>query len=237
MNHQLYMVELELDLEAIYRFLQSQNLNRSTDEDLGYGLHAWISATFGSQAIKPFRLFSGDKRRIPRLIGYTSLTRLELLQYAQEFASPLALSVCNLESDLRSKLMPASWESGRVLGFRVIACPISRKDGVEKDVFLRAIDQSPQTDSLNREQIYSEWLHRQLNSAVSHVSTQLEAFQLVSHLRKGISKKPSRLIRPRVEFTGTLKVGDSETFSKILARGIGRHRSFGYGMLLLSPAR
>jgi CRISPR system Cascade subunit CasE len=231
------MVELELDMAAIHRFLQSQNLIRNNDEDLGYGLHAWISATFGSQAIKPFRLFAGDKRRAPRLLGYTSLVRSELLKHAQEFASPMALSVCDLESELKTKLMPGRWEDGRHLGFRVMTCPVSRKEGIEKDVFLRALDRAPGIDDLNREQVYSEWLARQLKSAALLVSSQVETFQLGSLHRKGASKKPSKLIRPRVEFTGVLKVADSDAFSQILVRGVGRHRSFGYGMLLLSPAK
>ena len=36
---------------------------------------------------------------------------------------------------------------------------------------------------------------------------------------------------------GTLTVGDPDAFSRLLARGIGRHRAFGFGMLLLRPAR
>ena len=36
--------------------------------------------------------------------------------------------------------------------------------------------------------------------------------------------------------TGELEVGDSERFLHLLARGVGRHRTFGFGMLLLRPA-
>ncbi|MFG1332515.1 type I-E CRISPR-associated protein Cas6/Cse3/CasE [Xanthobacter autotrophicus] len=34
---------------------------------------------------------------------------------------------------------------------------------------------------------------------------------------------------------GTLTVRDAQAFAALLARGVGRHRAFGYGMLLLSP--
>jgi CRISPR system Cascade subunit CasE len=30
-------------------------------------------------------------------------------------------------------------------------------------------------------------------------------------------------------------VVDADKFAALLARGVGRHRAFGYGMLLLSP--
>ena len=37
---------------------------------------------------------------------------------------------------------------------------------------------------------------------------------------------------------GTLTVADRHAFAQMLARGIGRHAAFGYGMLLLSaPGR
>lgn len=42
---------------------------------------------------------------------------------------------------------------------------------------------------------------------------------------------------PDAVFTGSLTVSDPEAFRVLLARGVGRHRSFGFGMLLLRPAR
>ncbi len=41
---------------------------------------------------------------------------------------------------------------------------------------------------------------------------------------------------PDAVFTGLLQVRDSAAFAALLARGIGRHRAFGFGMLLLKPA-
>jgi len=39
--------------------------------------------------------------------------------------------------------------------------------------------------------------------------------------------------RPDVAFEGTLEVTDANAFDALLRRGIGRHRAFGFGMLLL----
>ena len=36
---------------------------------------------------------------------------------------------------------------------------------------------------------------------------------------------------------GILTITDAAAFSNLLARGVGRHRAYGYGMLLLRPAR
>jgi len=45
-----------------------------------------------------------------------------------------------------------------------------------------------------------------------------------------------KLERPQALLKGVLTVKESNTFNRLLARGIGRHRAFGYGMLLLKPA-
>jgi len=34
-----------------------------------------------------------------------------------------------------------------------------------------------------------------------------------------------------------LTVTDGEAFARLLAKGVGRHTAYGYGMLLLRPAR
>ena len=44
------------------------------------------------------------------------------------------------------------------------------------------------------------------------------------------------LTRPDVRFSGLLKITDGKAFAKLLATGIGRHCSFGFGMLLMRPA-
>ena len=41
---------------------------------------------------------------------------------------------------------------------------------------------------------------------------------------------------PDAVMRGNLTVTDSDSFVALLARGIGRHRAYGYGMLLLRPA-
>lgn len=236
MNSQLYMVELELDMAALFRFLQPHGLKMNKDQDLGYATHAWLAATFGKRAPKPFRLFHAKRGCPARVLGYTDGGREELAQQAHEFALPTALAVCDLEKRFNSKLMPGRWDRGRRLGFRVLACPISRKDDGEKDVFLRAVERVSKEDVLDREAIYCDWLRRQLEAGAKVDHVKLEGFQMLQHYRRGTPGRAGKLIRPHAELSGVLEVTDEEKFAHALARGVGRHRSFGYGMLLLRPA-
>jgi CRISPR system Cascade subunit CasE len=38
-------------------------------------------------------------------------------------------------------------------------------------------------------------------------------------------------------FSGQLQVNDGDAFARLVTSGIGRHRSFGFGMLLLRPVQ
>ncbi|GHE81823.1 hypothetical protein GCM10019059_44550 [Camelimonas fluminis] len=48
-------------------------------------------------------------------------------------------------------------------------------------------------------------------------------------------RKGRRIEGPDATFHGSLVVTDPEAFTILLARGVGRHRAYGYGMLLLRP--
>ncbi len=56
-------------------------------------------------------------------------------------------------------------------------------------------------------------------------------------LRNGSENRESCwLTRPEVRFSGVLRIVNPEAFPRVLARGVGRHCGFGFGMLLLKPA-
>jgi len=50
--------------------------------------------------------------------------------------------------------------------------------------------------------------------------------------------RQSRLVGgPDVVLAGQLRVTDPQAFAQLLAKGVGRHRAFGFGLLLLRPTR
>lgn len=246
MNSPLYMVQMSPDPKALVGFLSSQGLNSRTDEDLGYGIHAWLKATFGTHAPKPFRLFAAERGGKPtRLLGYTRSGRDELLDHALTFAEPTTRAVCNLSEELAIAAVPGteSWRPGRRLGFEVLVCPVARRarDGRERDLFLHEADRVGADAGLRREEVYLGWLAQRLSGAADLEHASLEGFRIVRQLRRGAqgadgSRTKARLVRPRALLRGVLTIDDSTAFATLLAHGIGRHRSFGYGMLLLRPA-
>ncbi len=238
----LHLIELRLDPARLMRFLQAHGLLH--DEELGYGVHAWLGAAFGKLAPKPWRLFFSERKagRPPRILGYSRVPAEGLCEYLRAFAPPEAAAVCASE-DIASKLMP-TFASGQRLGFEVLACPVGRqaRTGREKDVFLLHLDGSGMGgDVLTREAVYCRWASERLegNCAATVLSVTVAGFHLARLLRqpRGVAggRQRASLLRLRVVLRGDLRVGEPEAFSHLLERGLGRHRAFGYGMILLRP--
>lgn len=239
---QLHMIEVRPDLTALLRFLRDQGLGAGDgDEDLGYGIHAWLAAAFGALAPKPWRVLL-NRGGPPRILGYAQCDADQLRLQLREFAEPAVFAVCPVpDVMIVSKAMPA-WRSGRRLAFEVLCCPVGRKarSGVEKDLFLIRADAAPQAP-VERELVYCEWVRARMEreSAATVGQIRLAGFRQVRQTRQtqggAGNRKRKHILRPHALLRGDLTVEDPEAFTDLLARGIGRHRSFGYGMLLLRP--
>ena len=85
------------------------------------------------------------------------------------------------------------------------------------------------------------WLKQQLgiDDAAVLIKAEMCSFALREVLRRSQKigdqeKRQSKGVTgPDILMSGVLEVGDSTAFASLLSRGIGRHRAFGYGMLLL----
>ncbi|MBL8494441.1 MAG: type I-E CRISPR-associated protein Cas6/Cse3/CasE [Rhodocyclaceae bacterium] len=207
-------------------------------DDLGYALHTLLATAFGEAAPKPFRHF-GDTRG---LLAYTT-EAAEHLEIVAQTAAPEVHATLGLER-LATRSFPTEWATGRRLGFELRVRPVLRtNEGRERDVFLATIDKRGAAEGeLSREAVYADWLAKELarDAAANIERVQLEGFRLTASLRKGIAaegKRPARRVAgPDALFSGELTVGNPAGFAALLARGVGRHRAFGFGMLLLRPS-
>lgn len=213
----------------------------SPDGDYGYALHGLLSAAFGEQAPKPFR-YMGNKQG---LLAYT-LENLETLRLHASLATPDVARALGLDA-LDARPFPGAWKDGQVLGFEVRVRPVIRaKDGRERDAFLHAVDAIPAEEGngiAQRAMIYGDWLAKQFarDGAAQIIQAQMGEFRLTRVLRKANAgengkRKPLAVTGPDAVFKGQLQVSNPEAFARLLARGVGRHRAFGFGMLLLKPA-
>ncbi|MGA7801458.1 MAG: type I-E CRISPR-associated protein Cas6/Cse3/CasE [Gammaproteobacteria bacterium] len=213
----------------------------SPDGDLGYALHALLAEAFDGQAPTPFRYMDEQG-----LLAYSDADEQALLQQLDS-AEPEVRRILGLER-LRLRPFPVEWPSGKRLGFEVRIRPIIRTNaGKERDIYQYRMEQLPddRDDSApSRETIYREWLASRLaaGNGAKLVNASMQGFslrQVVRRPQKGSAdnqRKPTGVTGPDVLFHGELEIGATSAFRELISRGIGRHRAFGYGMVLLRPA-
>ncbi len=259
---ELHMVQLSLDGKGLIALGKMLHLPLDRT-DTGYLVHCALGELFGEEAPQPFSIEGGpgDKpqggRRV-RVLGYTAVGEETLQSRAQLDASPKVYSICDWER-LAAKPMPQVFPEGMALQYELRSCPVVRKassgrgknqngdtrsweEGDELDAFLAEAWNRPDED-LSREQVYRDWLRRQfeIRGGAEPQSIGMERFSIERMTRRvskgGDGKRKAHTIkRPDVTLTGALEVTGSEAFSRLLRSGLGRHKSFGYGMLKVRRA-
>jgi CRISPR system Cascade subunit CasE len=261
----LHFVRLPLSIPALGRWAAERNLGwsvrrnikgqeRDAGLDEGRALHHLLTESFGQQAFSPFRLFVAPQARQGHVYAYSRADRAQLLEVAGACAMPENLAVFDLQG-LATKTMPESWRVGQRIGFEVRVRPVSRllkplpssdgsfAKGAELDTFLvEALRRFP-SDSASqakmlpagrtREAVYTDWLARKLADA----ATLAPGVRLTRFERNRAARTASSIEGPDATLQGDLTIQNPEGFQNLLAGGIGRHKAYGYGMLLLRPAK
>lgn len=235
MSKSFHLIHLRPNLHHLLPWAQRQGLVADRGQgDLGYAFHAALKAAFADLAPQPF-----SYRADQGLLAYS--TQAEALQAACALATPEVADMLGLDASppsrgLRIRAFPQSWQTGQWLAFELRVRPVVRKDNKELDAFLSAAERLSEAVPA-REVVYADWLKRQFAAAADLHEVRMTEFKLSSVLRRGAVQegiRPKRPVQgPDATFTGVLQVRDGEAFANLVARGVGRHRAFGFGMLLL----
>lgn len=249
---QLALIRLPIRRDALARWAAQRNYGWTDRQGAGFdegrALHHLLAETFGKAQLQPFRLIAAPRGQAGQLYAYTRSPRQALLDEAQAAALPEALAVCDL-SGLAEKPMPTAWHSGRRLGFEIRLRPVSRlltplhaadgstfAKGAEVDAFLIETlrhhpDGPPNGEAPTRETVYAKWLATRLEGAARLEGTvRMSRFSRTRVARKGAAPDG-----PDAILQGEVSITDPARFAAVLENGIGRHRAYGFGMLLLRP--
>lgn len=253
----LHLVQLVPDTKALALFAHRAGL---PGQDQGYVLHRALRDAFGGLAPQPFRALDALDRPL-KVLGYGPADEAGLRE-ALALAQPDLDRVFPSDA-IAAKPMPAAFTSGKLLGYEVRICPIVRTarqagEGAPKrelDAFVHATIGLPCEQDVDRESVYRHWLAtRLIEGGAELIEATMVAFSLTGLVRRRHASPsgrtetreggPQRLYAPRgrtaarrpdATFRGRLRVTDPLRFAQLLARGVGRHRAFGFGMLLLRP--
>lgn len=244
----LLLLRTRPELDALARWAAATG-QRALREDPGYALHAALKATLGAVAPKPFALV--QRADGCQFIGYVQAERAAVeraLQLAAD-TEPGAAEALGLDrDDVVVKPMPGDWRVGERLDFEVRVAPVVRSriagngSGAEVDAAFHPSFAGEDAD--DRAAAHQRWLARELarGSAATLLNSHAIGFRLAPIARRGAEasgQQPGRHTRngllPDLSVRGQLSVENPEAFAALLARGLGRHRSFGFGCLLLAP--
>ena len=242
----LHLIELPIELRALHLWAGGRKLGGGFDE--GVALHHLLGESFGSAALQPFRLMVAPRAQNGALYAYAQEDAEGLRRTAEASLTPSQQAVLPLDR-LRSIPRPAeTWRTGQRLGFDLRMRPVLRlasplvgrteagaevvhQKGAEIDVFLSAALRGGE-ETTTRESAYLNWLAERLAPAAA---LEKENSRLAGFRRQRIQRGGKRLEGPDAVVHGTLSVVDPSAFAELLAKGVGRHRAYGYGMLLLRP--
>ena len=249
----LNLIRVPISVDALARWAGERGWVRRRHGvaafDEGRALHHLLDETVGPGALRPFRLLVPPRSKGGNLYAYSALDADALRAAARIQAMPDHLAVLH-PSRLASKPMPNDWRAGQHLGFDLRVRPVRRPQsdietasgrvvdkGKEIDAFLlEALRRFPASSSgmaeaeRTRETVYLEWLAERLSPAAT---LDRSASRLVRFHRALVARGNNGSEGPDTTFHGTLTVVDVAAFADLLSRGVGRHRAYGYGMLLL----
>jgi CRISPR system Cascade subunit CasE len=233
-----------MQLRSLNLWAGQRGLAGNVDE--GLALHHVLGEAFGPAILQPFRLMVAPRARAGTLYAYSRHSADELRDAGRGSLTPGLADVVRLDR-LRSLPRPAeSWTAGLRLGFDLRMRPVVRlasalkgqtetgtqvsfRKGAEIDAFLATVLRD---GGAKREAVYLDWLADRLAAAAE---LERDTTRLASFRRSTVQRNGRRIEGPDATVHGTLTVTNPDAFAELLARGVGRHRAYGYGMLLLRP--
>lgn len=242
----LHLVECPLELRRLHLWAGTRGLTRGRGFDEGLALHHLLGEIFGPAMMQPFRLLVAPRAHTGTLYAYSRMDADGLRDIAAATSTPSTVDVIAPDS-LRSLPRPAvAWHRGQLLGFDLRIRPVVRLaselhgetragvpvqlgKGAETDAFLAA---SLRGEQATREDVYLDWLGARLDGAADLMR---ETTRLAQFVRRRVIRGRRSVEGPDAVVHGSLTITDPAAFATLLARGVGRHRSYGYGMLLLRP--
>ncbi|MBK8980693.1 MAG: type I-E CRISPR-associated protein Cas6/Cse3/CasE [Planctomycetes bacterium] len=240
-------MKIALRLDAFARIARRRGLPVHRMDE-GYLLHGLLRELWQASAPSPFDLRGSG--RCGDVWGYSNASAEQLRSHALDFGDPAQLDMLDggvegIASRPVPRLMP-----GRLVGFRLRVCPVVRlsggrggKRGREVDAFLARCWAGDRDTPVSREDVYRDWIAARLDGEGSGARLErvtLESFQRERFVRRSKpgadgERRAHWIERPDVRVRGELTVVDGARFAETLRRGVGRHRAFGFGMMLLIP--
>jgi len=225
-----HLVEIRIDPAAVRKWGRHIGISAADDD---YLIHSVFCAAYGDLRPKPFVIKPGG--RSMRVLGYCPVDAGRLTEARRIGAEP-EVSVC-FESEM-SKEMPETWRVGQRLHFELRVAPTRQKANRGGEVDAMVLAEPGQS----RDEVYATWLKSRTEKACEMTVLQMTSYARCQVRRRSHTSNGDRRVLnsgfylPDVTFKGAITVTDPEAFAELVRSGIGRHKAFGFGALLVRPA-
>ena len=231
----LYLMQATLDMVNLARYAAEQ---RHSDPDRT--AHCLVVESFGRNRMpKPFviktRLRDGELKGT--LLAYTQLTAQELRNAASQHQK-LAHSAVMDPSSINTVGVPDQWSEGQSIHFEVRIRPTKRSSNrdaghpkSEQDIYLGSEENS------NRAETYCRWLTNLIRRQ-GGLQTTPDTMVMTQFAMRRVRRQNSSqwTTGPDATIVGTAIVVNPDRVKTALTSGLGRHKGYGYGMLLIRPS-
>lgn len=256
----LNMICMDLDLGVLYQWGHSVRLGG----DAGYLFHAASRKIFGELGPQPF-LIQSEHGRVLGYTAASEEQLRNCINLYSALDSPVLLQALRLppaccksmperwisgQQYRYSVFCRPTARNDKIEG-DVWLLETHRRylDAVNDQSFSGTLQEYRQQHNNLREPIYRAWFQRQFDGNEKEGIPQAAQLETISidgcqcnmltarggKEHSGAPTKGKKRNMPEISLSGVLRVADSQAFARLVKRGIGRHRAFGYGMLLLKP--
>lgn len=233
----LFLVKSHVDIEFL-RSWGKRHQHLGPQNDFGYVIHAILEILFRKNRPQTFYFDSSNDN----LYFYSNFSRAQLTKQLtkKNRAACCGLGLGNLCHDCEVLDITSMTAMDQQLSFQIKTSPTKRLTGSGREVDVFSVTDGSEQE---RHAAYKKWLHaRILESGLGDVNIDDVAIEQHSVLRRekrivdSKNRKKVVIDVPVALFTGTFTVHTRKCFLESLLNGIGRHKAFGFGMLMIKSA-
>lgn len=187
-------------------------------DDPGYAAHILFVDRYGERRPPVFRLLQNGR----------------ILAYSEHDGTVYRTMPGEIFQYVQGRPVP-SFPKGTRARFDLLVVPSKRLNGTKQeiDAFVHAVRTA---ENIDREDVYRIWLIDRIAGFAQPERIELFDFRLVSAYRSPHKNGSKHWITlPRAVMRGIIRINDPNRLRERMLNGIGRHRRFGYGMLVLQP--
>ena len=226
-----HLLRADIDMRNLARWSAAEG-HSDTDRTL----HCLVYHTFGSENVPRAFAATADPEQPKEhavLWAYTGMDESELTKIARANQNPITAGIMSPYA-FRTKELPSTWQEGTTLEFKVRTTPTYRPQHSkgEADVHLRP------NAAETRQQSYCNWLADLLQRKAG-VEAAVHTMRMTKYAQRRVRRQDDQnwLTLPDITIEGACTIRDPDLWAPALQFGVGRHKAYGYGMLLVKPIR